>query len=79
MENTLYHGFQIQQNECGWFNVPTINCWGAQTIEAAKRAIDAHRNHVGLNENGVPLRSAAHDVDIKRRATGWKRNIREKN
>ena len=59
MENTLYHGFQIQQNECGWFNVPTINCWAAQTIEAAKRAIDAHRNHVGLNENGVPLASHA--------------------
>jgi hypothetical protein len=49
-----YHGFTIERNRYGWFNVAAINCWSTPTIESAKRAIDAFALKCGLCEHGVP-------------------------
>jgi hypothetical protein len=42
MEAITYNGYEIKQNECGWFNAPGVNCFSAQSLESAKRAIDAY-------------------------------------
>lgn len=52
-----YHGFTIEQNEFGWFNVRAINCWSAQSAARAEEAIDLYRERCNLDENGVPCPS----------------------
>jgi hypothetical protein len=49
---SAYHGFEIEQNECGFFNVPFINCFSTPTVLSAKKAIDAYAVRNGLDETG---------------------------
>jgi hypothetical protein len=37
-----YKGFTIERNECGFFNIPTINCFSSPSVESARRAIEAY-------------------------------------
>jgi hypothetical protein len=37
-----YRGFTIERNNCGFFNVPVINCWSSSSVDSAMRAIDAY-------------------------------------
>ncbi len=52
-----YHGFEIEENACKWFNVKAINCWSSPTIASAKAAIDRYAAKNDLCEHGVPRKT----------------------